>query len=194
VDVAYMAQTQLPGMLDEFALGLLLARFLRSAAGAAFLRRLGSPGWLRHALALAAGLGWWGVLVLNQQFDYWQEPAMAVFFRTAVAGCAALTVLLLCATPLSRDGAAARSSLYLGKLSYGIYLWHIPVLFVLGRHTEMEPLRALPIAIALTTGLAALTWHLVEQPLLRRWSGKREQPAPQSSRPRDQALLHTRRP
>ena len=177
VDIAYMAQTQLPGMLDEFALGLLLARFVRSRLGRDVLGRLRSHASLRNALVAAAVLGWWGVLSLQQRFDYWEEPAMAVFFRTAVAGCAALTVLLLCAARLAREGAPARLSLYLGKLSFGLYLWHVPVLFLLGRHTEMEPLHALPVAIALATGLAALTWHLVEQPLLRRWSDSRPAPA-----------------
>ncbi|MBC5781337.1 acyltransferase [Ramlibacter sp. USB13] len=184
VDVAYMAQTQLPGMLDEFALGLLLARLVRSASGQALLRRVGTESWLRHGLVLVAALGWWGVVALHQQFDYWEEPAMAVFFRTGVAGCAALTVLLLCAVRVSRESVTAQASLYLGKISYGLYLWHIPVLFLLGRHTEMEPLRALPIAIGITTGLAVVTWHCVEEPLLRRWAGRKSPASPTAERVR----------
>src|SRR3569832_689695 len=94
---------------------------------------------------------------------------MAVFFRTALACCAGLVVLLLCAWPMPRRRVLIAVPLYLGKISYGIYLWHLPVLFYLGDHTRLEPAGALAVAIAATVGLAALTWHFVEAPMLRRW-------------------------
>jgi peptidoglycan/LPS O-acetylase OafA/YrhL len=173
LDRAYMAQTQLPGMLDEFAIGLLLARFVRSDAGRSFMARVAANGRLRWALVALAGLGWWAVLATYLGHDFWEERAMAVFFRTGVACCAALTLLPLCAWPLRPSDAAARVSLTLGQLSYGIYLWHVPVLFFLGKHTQLQPLTALAVAVPATVALAALTWHGVEQPLLRRWSAPR---------------------
>jgi peptidoglycan/LPS O-acetylase OafA/YrhL len=168
LDVPYWAQTQLPGMLDEFAIGLLLARCVRSARGARLLERLGAEGRLRAACAGAVALAWWALMTVFQAHDYWQEPAMAVFFRTAVATCAGLTLALLCAWPPPRRRWLLAGPLYLGKVSYGIYLWHLPVLFFLGRHTRLEPLVALGVALPATVGLAALTWHLFEQPLLKR--------------------------
>jgi peptidoglycan/LPS O-acetylase OafA/YrhL len=168
LDRAYWAQTQLPGMLDEFAIGLLLARFVRAPSGQSFLQRLGSDARIRLAALALAGLCWWAVLALHLRFDFWEQPLMAVFFRTALAACAGITLLLLCAWPV-RHSALLRIPLYVGTISYGIYLWHVPVLFFLGQHTRLEPLTALLIAASATIAMAALTWHLVEQPLLRRW-------------------------
>jgi peptidoglycan/LPS O-acetylase OafA/YrhL len=169
LDQAYAAQTQLPGMLDEFAVGLLLARCIRAPAGQRLLARLGATAWLRCMLFALVALGWWGVLGLHATHDYWQAGAMAVFFRTAVALCTGVTVLVLCSWPVR--AITARVAAWLGQVSYGIYLWHLPVLFLLNRHVALEPLHALLVAVPLTVGLAALTWRWVEAPALRRWGG-----------------------
>lgn len=168
LDRAYMAQTQLPGMLDEFAMGLLLARFVRAEAGRSLLARMRNDARLRWTWAAGAALSWWLLFTVYMQHDYWEVPAMAVFFRTGLAACAALALLLLCGWPMPRRPVFTAVPLYLGQVSYGIYLWHLPVLFLLGRHTQLEPLTALAIAVPATVGMAALTWHLVERPLLRR--------------------------
>ena len=53
-----------------------------------------------------------------------------------------------------------------------LYVWHLPVLFFLGKHTQLAPPVALLVAVGATIALAALTWHFVERPLLERWSRK----------------------
>jgi peptidoglycan/LPS O-acetylase OafA/YrhL len=172
LDQAYYAQTQLPGMLDAFAIGLLLARFVRSASGATFLDRVRADARIRYALTVLTALCWWALFTVYMDHHFWNESAMAVFFRTALACCSGATLLLACAWPMPKRSALVGVPLYLGKVSYGIYLWHLPVLFFLGQHTRLEPLTALAIAVPATIGLAALTWHLFEEPVLRRW-GKR---------------------
>lgn len=167
LDRPYMAQTQLPGMLDEFAIGLLLARFVRAPLGQRWLRRVRGDARLRWSFAAFVALCWWALLQVYLAHDYWEEAAMAVFFRTGVASCAALALWLSCAWPAPRRAAPSAAALYLGKISYGIYLWHLPVLFVLGSRTQLEPLVALAVAVPATVALAALTWHGFEQPLLR---------------------------
>lgn len=175
-DRAYMAQTQLPGMLDAFAVGLLLARFVRTAAGQSLLKLLGREARWRYALLALTALAWWALFSVYYAHHFWEERAMAVFFRTGLACCAAAVLVLACAWPMPKRRALVALPLYLGKISFGIYLWHLPVLLLLARHTRLEPLAALPLAVLCTVGLAALTWHLFEQPLLRRWG--RPAPAP----------------
>lgn len=170
-DKPYMAQTQLPGMLDAFAVGLLLARLLRAPAGQSLLHRLATRRRLRCTFALLAALAWAAILALHEAFHYWEVQAMAVFFRTGLALCSGFTLLVLCGWPLPSRPAFTRVTAYLGKLSYGIYLWHLPVLLLLSLHTELAPQQALAIAVPATMALAALTWHLVEEPALRRWGG-----------------------
>ena len=54
-------------------------------------------------------------------------------------------------------------------LSYGIYLyaWPIQVLLVLYWGQALTPYTLMPLALALTTAFAWLSWHLVEAPCLR---------------------------
>jgi hypothetical protein len=59
---------------------------------------------------------------------------------------------------------------FLGRVSYGVYLWHWPLLVVLG-HGDPASLSAprLVVAMGATLALASTSWFLVEQPVLRGW-------------------------
>lgn len=72
---------------------------------------------------------------------------------------------------------------WLGLISYGIFLWHFPVmivLFDLGLR-ELEPPLAFPVVTLATLGVSAvlslLTYRLVERPAMR-WSRSRSRPLP----------------
>ncbi|GAB3077034.1 acyltransferase family protein [Nocardioides zeae] len=63
-------------------------------------------------------------------------------------------------------------SRYVGDLSYALYLWHLPVI-VLGVPLLGDAAPALAGVALLTLGLAAASYHLVEDPLRHaRWSGR----------------------
>ncbi|MGD9958460.1 acyltransferase family protein [Nocardioides sp.] len=64
---------------------------------------------------------------------------------------------------------------YLGKISYGTYLWHWPVLLILQELFELRPLVLSIIGAALSTGLAALSYEVFEMPLRRREGPRRIQ-------------------
>ena len=63
---------------------------------------------------------------------------------------------------------------YLGRLSYGMYLWYWPTLLVTsGRRLDWGPYELFVLRVVLTVAIAALSYELVEKPLrygaLRRW-------------------------
>jgi peptidoglycan/LPS O-acetylase OafA/YrhL len=66
---------------------------------------------------------------------------------------------LLAWTPLRR----------LGRISYGVYLWHIPVIWALNAKIPDLPTWLLAIlAVTIATALAGVSWTLIEQPILGR--------------------------
>jgi len=55
----------------------------------------------------------------------------------------------------------------IGKVSYGLYLWHMPIFLLLGRHVTSgpKPLRIL-IGIVIASVVTFLSWRFVEKPFL----------------------------
>jgi peptidoglycan/LPS O-acetylase OafA/YrhL len=144
--------------LWEFALGGLLALYVASRHATPLPRRV------------RVGLGWVGVLGLVVCGSVFQAssvfPGLAALWPT---GCAVL--VLLAGTTGERFAAdrilTARPVLYLGELSFTLYLWHWPVL-ILYRVTE-RPAAIGPAGlgiVAVSLALAVLTHHLVEKPVL----------------------------
>jgi peptidoglycan/LPS O-acetylase OafA/YrhL len=107
---------------------------------------------------LLAGL----VVVASSALDI--GPITRGLFAT---GLAALLIVALEASgegfvkKLLSSGPAA----YLGRLSYGIYLWHWPVIVIAVHGRHIAPAALFVMTCAISTGLAALSFHFVEHPL-----------------------------
>lgn len=61
----------------------------------------------------------------------------------------------------------ARWIVYLGRISYGIYLWHFPILRWL-MESPMDAWLRLVCTLALSVAVASLSYHFMEKPLLDR--------------------------
>jgi len=171
----------LPAMLPYFALGMLAAVLIdrrtpsrRLAAGllAAGLVLVVADGWL-HAHAIA-GSG--AALRLRIIRDL---PA-AVGFAAIVAVVSARPPRALGWRPLA----------WVGGISYGLYLWHVPALLVLRADGLMpvSPLGAFAVGLPVSLLLGWLSWRFVEAPAIA-WSRRTSllgaavsRPAPRTAR------------
>jgi peptidoglycan/LPS O-acetylase OafA/YrhL len=148
----------------EPLVGALLAVLVTSGRVRDSLRRLHLP-----LMALgAAGLAW-GLATLGGP-----GGATAAYARGGALTVAVATAALVAAVSTSSSAAtralAAAPVAYLGRLSYGIYLWHWP-LWVLTQRGGWWDLTGLGAALhasvvtLATIGLAALSYRFVESPI-----------------------------
>lgn len=155
----FVLSVQLPGRLDVFAAGIAVALVLRSSA----LRRVEVPPAVL-AIGGAATLAVLAVFVFPA-VNFWPSQEVAfVFQKTLIATGFAALVLLACLirSPwLVRTTAPLR---YLGTVSYGLYLWHLPVLLLL-KDRGLPPLAVCLLTLGITLALSIASWHLLERPV-----------------------------
>jgi peptidoglycan/LPS O-acetylase OafA/YrhL len=152
--VAYFVTTT---RVWEFAVGGLLAIFITRITLPPYARLL--AGWVGLVAILSCGL----VLQVSRVF-----PGYAALWP--VLGGA---LVILAGTSSSRLGVdrflGSAPMIYLGGISYCIYLWHFPILELYRTHTTPGPVDLLPgsCIVAATLVLAALTHRFVEVPVKR---------------------------
>ena len=61
---------------------------------------------------------------------------------------------------------------YIGKISYGIYLWHYPVILGLMGLLTLDPTLIFVLSLLGTLFVASISWFLVEQPISKRFHGR----------------------
>ncbi len=168
VPLQFIYTTQLPGVMEHFALGITLAIAMWETPR--LLARRLTPTWFNWILwtAMAALLFTLLMQLLwTKHLVYWTRTAVIVGFPALLAlGCAALLGSAICyPTPQHR---ALQPLRYLGRISYGLYLWHMPVLLLVMAHApQVQGSFLLAVVVLCTFLLSAASWHTVELPLIR---------------------------
>ena len=165
IDLQFIYATEFPGLIDHFALGIALAFAAWPAPerGSVLV-----PGWRVFTIASAAALAllWLAGSVLVE-FGYWEDVGMVTLLPTLLALGFTAALVAAIAFPAAAHP-AFRPLRYLGEISYGLYLWHMPViLFMLKVAPDLKGGPFLVALFLLTLLLSALSWHLFEKPLSR---------------------------
>ena len=163
----FFYSTQLPGMLDLFAVGIAMA--LCVCRVDLPYRKWFRPSWKNAArwaafssLATMAALAFF-----RSEPSYWTSAPLLIFFYTFLA----LVFGGLLATAITVPGlptAFSRPWRYLGQISYGIYLWHMLVIVALVHAGTSGGMALLLQTLAGSVILASLSWHWLERPIISR--------------------------
>jgi peptidoglycan/LPS O-acetylase OafA/YrhL len=158
---------------DGFAIGSVIAVLTLEAGRDSRFK----PERLREALGVSAvaslGLIVWG-LATSPSWEF--SKAMDARLSLAILGFnllfGSLIGLIVCSTghPSLRILRDRRLS-HLGRVSYGLYLYHGPVfvaLYLLGRRLGIgEPLWLEAVKLSTCVAIASLSWRYLEQPIIR---------------------------
>ena len=63
--------------------------------------------------------------------------------------------------------------MFLGRVSYGTYLWHWPVILLLEQVLDVGPAVVAVLAVAISTGLAAASYEVLEMPIRKSTQARR---------------------
>lgn len=163
----------LPGHLDQFVIGMV-------AAYAFVATRLRMRILSEIKINLLFATGTMGLIAMclwiipeAKTLVYWNGSALLIFWHTAASVAIALILLALCwQTSLTKRLFGNCVFYYLGEISFGIYLWHFPILhwtlplFEKIQNTDLRFIAALGIALPCTILAAHLSYRLIERPCL----------------------------
>ena len=170
--------SQLPGRIDEFAWGIVIWRMWKTETLRKFVEL---NHWIRSGISALTIIV--GILV----FQSWVEgvsghsSALATFglsVHTALGDAGtrlmigAICGLVVFGTTLLPEYRLLIPFESLGKISYGLYLWHPIAIIVTTRFLKHDTVSALLAALVLTLELSAVSWVVLEIPS-RRWLSQR---------------------
>lgn len=145
----------LPAMLPFFAAGMLAATLIDG-------RELGhrAAGWLKFFAAAC--------LALQVAAEILLPPALVLSLHDLPIAFSFAALVVLAASAHCPEVIRRKPLAALGTVSFGLYLWHVPVLWWLRARglLPLNPIAALPVVLLPSLGLATLSWLYVERPAM----------------------------
>jgi peptidoglycan/LPS O-acetylase OafA/YrhL len=154
---------QLPWRIDEFVAGM--------AAAAIAVRCGWSPRTRTGMTWIAAAALVAGTWVVGVRDATWWQPGAMPFVRAAWIDISVASLLIGLSGSMSAIAAlfASRVMVWLGTISYSIYLWHLPTLDLTRRalrlHMPTMPvILDLGLTIVVVIAVSALSYYAIERP------------------------------
>jgi peptidoglycan/LPS O-acetylase OafA/YrhL len=130
-----------------------------SAETTAGRRFLIAVGWV----GVAGTAALWTLVSFNMTLAF-----RGGFILAAIASSAVLLSVTCVQESLLARCLSIRPLRYLGRISYGMYLWHFPLFQYLDRaRTHLDPYPLLALRVAVTIVFATVSFYVVERPIRR---------------------------
>jgi peptidoglycan/LPS O-acetylase OafA/YrhL len=134
------------------------------------LDRLNGWKWVKPA-------AFFSFVLISPILATYYEGRLSFYKGLMLVVAAAMALIILAAL---QDGWFARAlslrvPVYIGRLSYGLYLWHVPVEFTVAKvlHEDIHAVAVVVVSTIATVGIAALSYRYVETPLRLRLGRRR---------------------
>lgn len=151
---------QLPAALDEFAVGMTVAYALHRG----WLRALGPHKHTAAAILALMGLalvGWCMAHYVRLTTDYWSSGTTVMLSRTVLCTGFALILasfILLNETPVFEQVVRWTQLQSLGRISYSLYLLHIPLMLLVQRYMKTAVPTGWPLDTLLVGTMLFFAW------------------------------------
>ena len=169
-----LAMGQFPGMIDLFVIGAGAAIIMRALNNSDSRKNKIQQGWLSNTLAVIGLSGVIGMMYfLDHVFaTYWSGHWLLFVWHSITALFIALVICAIALSgPITRLLFENRATVFLGSISYSIYLWHFPITIWFAQKLDMPhtglirfSLIVAPVVILVST----ISYYLVEKPFLGR--------------------------
>lgn len=172
--IRFQYATQVITMMDEFAFGMFLAKMATRKSKGFTLSPVQNPFKAKvfwSALFLFLVLVTLTMKIYWHTPDYWNNAFMVIVWRSLLGLSFALLLALAVLLPTTRftRNPVYRLGYYLGDISYGIYLWHLPVLLAVKQAGIQDPIRFSVVTILCVIIMSMFSWHLLEKPIIRKF-------------------------
>ena len=187
-----LASKALPAYLPYFGFGMLLALWaeLRAERGARPFSPHATALLVAGGFLLVAGDAYWHATASPRSVNAWLAVVADI---PAGLGFALIVGAAVVGGGAARRWMSVRPLAWVGLVSYGVYMWHVP-LILFGRRMDLLPGAYVPrllVVLVPVLLVAAASWYLVERPLIA-WAGRRRPATGRAARrgePRGQAQL-----
>jgi len=165
--------TQILCGVDNFGMGMVLGMLKQNAR----LPQLSAARTVIYFVIAVLGLVACQQILSAHAQTFWATWWLPTFFRSFAAIFCALLVYTAVAMPSKLQSSIPQVFLYLGKISYGIYLWHFIVIMLLLKYAALGRVAFLGSTLLLTVAMAAISWRFIEKPIVKaaqKWLSERQ--------------------